>query len=54
MKKSETKFKISKDDFISFLSHATPEEVNDYIMKKGKPPKLVDLIVFFDSRNSKK
>lgn len=37
-----------KDDFITFLSQATPEELNRLIAEKGKPPRLVDPIFFFD------
>ena len=31
--------KISKEDFIEYLTHATPEELNELIDKKGKPRK---------------
>ena len=31
---------IDKDNFINFLASATPEEVNRYILEKGKPRKL--------------
>lgn len=31
---------ISKENFIDFLSSATPEQINDLIVKKGKPPKI--------------
>ncbi len=37
-----------KEDFIAFLSQATPEDLNKLIAEKGKPPKLVDPIFFFD------
>jgi len=31
--------KVDKDNFIQFLTHATPEEMNELIDKKGKPRK---------------
>lgn len=40
-------YKIEKDDFIDFLASATPEEVNSFIKEKGKPPKLIEPLVFF-------
>lgn len=45
---------ISGDDFIKFLSSATPEEVSQMIMEKGKPRKLVEGIIFFDKKPSEK
>jgi hypothetical protein len=35
----DKKPRISKENFIDFLSSATPEEINDLIVNKGKPPK---------------
>lgn len=32
-------FKVNKDDFITFLSLATPEEVSKLISERGKPAK---------------
>lgn len=47
MKKKKT-FTIEKEDFIKFLASATPEEVNELILEKGKPPKLIEPMIFFD------
>lgn len=41
-------FTIEREDFIDFLASATPEEVNQYILEKGKPPKLIEPMIFFD------
>lgn len=49
-KKVVSKPTISKCDFIKFLSSATPEEINRYIVEKGKPPRLVEPIIFFDGK----
>jgi len=50
MKKSNTPKKptIDKNNFIDFLANATPEEVNRYILEKGKPRKLISPMYFFD------
>jgi hypothetical protein len=45
---------VSKDNFIEFLANATPEEVNRYILEKGKPRKLVEPMIFFKDRNQKR
>lgn len=49
MKKSNSSKKpsINKNDFIEFLASATPEEVNQYILEKGKPRKPVWPMFFF-------
>ena len=47
MSKKESKNKISKDNFIDFLSSATPEEINKLIEEKGKPPKPINPIFFY-------
>lgn len=52
MAKKKT-FTIEKDDFIQFLASATPEEVNQYILEKGKPPKLIEPMIFFNKENEK-
>ena len=54
MKKENNKPKVKKEDFISFLSHMTPEEIGIYINEKGKPPKLIDAFTFFDESKNKK
>ena len=46
-------FKIAKDDFIEFLSEATPEEVNKLILEKGKPRKLIEPMIFFKKQDEK-
>lgn len=38
---------IDKDSFIEFLASATPEEVNQYILEKGKPKKPIWPMYFF-------
>ena len=43
--------KIEKDDFITFLANASPEEVNKLIIEKGKPRKLIEPMVFFKEKN---
>lgn len=54
MKKEKPKVqKIDKDDFIQFLSSATPEEVNKLILEKGKPRKLIEPMVFFKEKDEK-
>ena len=35
-KKQPTVPKIDKDDFIEFLVHATPQEINEMILNRGK------------------
>lgn len=50
----KTKFKIDKEDFIAFLASASPEEVNALIEEKGKPRKLIQPIIFFDSKENSK
>ena len=44
---------ITKDNFIEFLANATPEEVNQYIIEKGKPRKLVEPMIFFKDKENK-
>ena len=41
---------VEKENFIQFLASSTPEEINQYILQKGKPPKLIEPIVFFDKK----
>lgn len=47
-------FTIEKDNFIEFLASASPEEVNQYILEKGKPPKLIEPMIFFDKSKEMK
>lgn len=44
---------ISKDDFIKFLATSSPEEVTNYIVNKGKPPKLICPMIFLDREDDK-
>lgn len=54
MKKEKQKTPtIDKDDFIHFLSSASPEEVNKLIIEKGKPRKLIEPMIFFKEKNEK-
>lgn len=45
---------MEKDDFIDFLSSATPVEVSNLIANKGKPMKLIEGMIFFDKDNDNK
>lgn len=40
--------KINKEDFIDKISKMTPQQINEFIVKNGKPPKLIDPIIWFD------
>ena len=42
---------IAKDDFIEFLAHATPEELNQRILEKGKQRKPYYPIYVFRDPN---
>ena len=44
---SPKKPSINKNDFIEFLASATPEEINQYILEKGKPRKPIWPMFFF-------
>lgn len=47
--------KMPKDDFLSCLASATPEDINRMIAEHGKPPKPWTPIYFFrDPENAKK
>lgn len=37
--KKPSKPSVEKEDFIYFLSHSTPQELNQLILEKGKPHK---------------
>ena len=41
--------KLSKSDFIEFLSQASKNELNNMIKEKGKEPKLVNVIYRIDN-----
>lgn len=48
MKNNKPKnYSISKENFIDFLSRTSPEEINKYILEKGKPRKLIDPIIYY-------
>lgn len=44
---------VSKDCFINFLASATPEEINQYIIDKGKPGKLIDPMNMYSEKKKK-
>lgn len=46
--------RIDKDNFIDFLSSASPEEINQLISERGKPPKLIEPMFFFGKHKSNK
>lgn len=39
--------KVDKEDFLSFLASATPEDLNRLILEQGKPPKPWEPIYFY-------
>lgn len=45
------KEKVSKENFIEFLASMTPEEINEMIKEKGKPPKLISPMFFYPNPN---
>lgn len=47
------KMTICKENFIEFLASATPEEVNQMILEKGKPRKMIEPMIFFSRKNEK-
>ena len=52
-KVKNTKVSLNKDDFIKFLATSSPEEVTNYIVNKGKPPKLISPMIFLDRDDDK-
>lgn len=46
-KEKQQSYAISKENFIDFLANATPEEVSQLIIEKGKPRKLIEGMIFF-------
>lgn len=55
MKENNRKPYIQRDEFIQFLASCTPEDINNLIAEKGKPPKLIEPIIFFkDKEDSSK
>lgn len=51
MSSNQAKPKINKEDFIEFLATATPEELNERILEKGKPRKPYCPIYVFRDPN---
>lgn len=47
----QKKDSISKENFIEFISSASPEEINKLIEEKGKPPKKICPMFFFPNPN---
>lgn len=52
-RKNNNNFTVEKEDFIDFLASSTPEEINKYIVEKGKPAKPIQPIIFIKSKNDK-
>ena len=52
MKKKEDTTSVTKEDFIDFLCRATPQEINDMILNRGKPRSPYCPFYFF--RNKEK
>ena len=51
MKKTkEQKPTITKNNFIEFLANSSPEEINKFILEKGKPRKLIAPMIFFKDK----
>ena len=48
-----TKNKIDKDAFLKFLASSSPEEINQYILNKGKPPKLIEPLIYIERNDDK-
>lgn len=53
-KSKESKQKVDKEDFIDFLCRATPQEVNDRILNRGKPRKLYYPFYVFRNKEHQK
>lgn len=43
---------FTKDDFIEFMTTATPEEINELILNRGKPRKLYCPIYLFRNKSN--
>lgn len=52
MKKKNDTPSVPKEDFIDFLCRATPQEINEMILKRGKPRRPYCPFYFF--RNKEK
>ena len=50
----EKKPRISKENFIDFISSASPQEINELIISKGKPPKRYTPLFFFKKPEDRK
>lgn len=47
----ETKNKLpplEKEDFIKFIASSTPNDINEFIHRYGKKPKLMVPIIYFE------
>ena len=44
---------IDKDAFLKFLASSSPEEINQYILNKGKPPKLIEPLIYIERNDDK-
>ena len=45
---------MDKTSFLTFLSESTPEEINQYILTKGKPPKLINPLIYIEPDDKKR
>ena len=44
---------IDNDAFLKFLASSSPEEINQYILNKGKPPKLIEPLIYIERNDDK-
>lgn len=49
--KKTSKYAIKKEDFIEFLASFSPEDINNYILQKGKPRKLIEPMIYFKNKS---
>lgn len=52
MTTKKDKSKLSKNEFIAYLASLSQEEINNLIKEKGKEPKLIEPIYFFEDNQS--
>lgn len=45
---------MNKSSFLEFLSNATERDLNKAILEKGKRPKLIKAIIFYNNEDDKK
>lgn len=44
--------KVEKEDFIKILMSLSPEELNDMIKERGKPPKIINAFIRINNKVS--